>query len=120
MRPSEAACEAVCSGDVTTGNFYINFIDEEQNCLWAVSEIDFVTERCALAEVAENCCESCCSACRGDAAGTSTFEVLELEGAQHDCAWAASENSAYRCLLETVLSMCCKTCAMVTGPVTKT
>ena len=33
---------------VFTYKFYINFIDEEQNCLWAVSEIDFVTERCAL------------------------------------------------------------------------
>ena len=53
----------------------------------------------------------CCSACRGDAAGSATFEVPEMGGAQHDCAWAANEDSAYRCSLETVLAMCCETCA---------
>ena len=117
--PSEVAlpalpplCPSDCTGNVTTRRFSMFGIETKQNYVWAIRNPQRTKCRCTLPEVAINCWESCCTSCTGDAAGTPIFEVPELGGAKHDCAWAVNTNSMYRCSLKTILTMCCETCAM--------
>ena len=105
------SCPSDCKGDATLEKFPITGIGN-RSCDWAIRVPDKKESRCALPEVALNCCKSCCTSCVGDAAGNKKFDIPE-RGIKAKCSWATKKNPNIRCALDSVSRMCCFTCAKV-------
>ena len=108
-------CPKSCKGDASTTEKFsvtIDGITKKHYCKWAVRKIPEM--RCAIPEVALNCCETCCGVCTGDAAGSNLFEIPERgPGFVRGCHWVGQreDRKAKRCALPTVARMCCMTCS---------
>ena len=110
--PPTGPCPSDCKGDATSTKFSVSGIGR-RSCNWA--KLDPLNQnRCALPEVALNCCESCCSSCPGDAAGFGKFYIAELD-INRTCLWALRKDYIARCSIDSVYRMCCRSCAEALG-----
>jgi len=108
-------CPTSCKGDAVAadGRFPVTMkgTTRKHFCKWAVRRNR--RRRCALHEVALNCCETCCQECAGDAAGSDFFKIPEKKKGKKRkrCDWAARKQTKKRCSFPTVARMCCETCS---------